>query len=709
MHDLVHDLAESLSENVCFRLEDKVLQNLKTLRVLELRFYNSSKLPESVCKLKHLRYLNLMGTSISELPGSLCALYHLQFLQFNYNAKIPEKLFNLRKLRYLEGCGQISYIGKLTSLQQLKQFCVQKKTGYDVRQLKDMNDLGGSLTIKNLENVIGKDQALEAKLHQKSHLKRLRLEWSYKNDVTAHDSLHLETLEGLKPPPQIRRLTINGYICAKYPTWLLEDFYFQNLESLAFVNCCAFEILPSNAALFRNCSSLRLENIPNLKTLPSLPTSLEELAIVKCMLLMFTCNDELEKHDQRENNMITYNLKSWLCSMWEVDSGSKIRKVLLSEHSSLKRLMILMDADISHLQTIESALEREGDEVLVKEDIINAWMCCHEERIGLICKRNMDLPLVPPSGLCRLDLSSCIVTNGALAVCLDGLTSLRQFSLKEIMTLTTLPSEDILQQLTKLQYLRIKSCWCLTSLGGLRAATGLSTIHLRSCPSLDFTCGSGFLPLSLEMLDIRHCVVAADFFNNDLPHLKHLDMSWCRSSSSMLIGHLTSLRRLSLVNLHDLCFLEGLSSLQLGGAKFMHVPNLSVNCISQLHVKSSLYVSSHVMLNHMLSAEGFTVPRTLALAECNERSISFEESADFSSVDCLSFLDCEISSLPDLKCFSCLRTLRIVRCPNISFLPDLPSSLQCIIIQGSKLLQKSCQSPDGESWPKISHIRIKEI
>jgi Leucine-rich repeat (LRR) protein len=138
MHDLLHDLAESLSKEDCFRLEDdkvteipctvrhlsvrvesmkrhkdsicklhhlrtvicidpltddvgdifrQVIQNLKKLRVLYLYFYNSSKLPRSIGVLKHLRYLNLIKTSISELPGSVCALYHLQLLQLNHKVK----------------------------------------------------------------------------------------------------------------------------------------------------------------------------------------------------------------------------------------------------------------------------------------------------------------------------------------------------------------------------------------------------------------------------------------------------------------------------------------------------------------------------------------------------------------------------------------------------------------------------------------------
>ncbi|KAM4084940.1 hypothetical protein ACB094_08G171100 [Castanea mollissima] len=147
MHDLVHDLAKSISGKFCFRLEgdntNKIIdrtrhfsylrtkydipekftalckaKNLRTfislemkeededenekedfyltnkvphdlllklrfLRVLSLSHYCNIKLPESIGDFKHLRYLDVSFTEIERLPESTCMLVNLQTLNLS--------------------------------------------------------------------------------------------------------------------------------------------------------------------------------------------------------------------------------------------------------------------------------------------------------------------------------------------------------------------------------------------------------------------------------------------------------------------------------------------------------------------------------------------------------------------------------------------------------------------------------------------------
>jgi len=179
-----------------------------------------------------------------------------------------------------------------------------------------LNELAGSLTIKNLENITGKVEALESKLYEKNRLKELQLVWSGENHMDAEDSLYLDILEGLKPPPQLSGLTVSGYRSGSYPSWLHEHSNFESLESFGLVNCSVLEGLPLDSKLLWHCSNLKLDNVPKFKTLSCLPTGLTSLSIRRCPLLMFITK-ELEQHDLREN-MITDYLTSKLASLWEL-------------------------------------------------------------------------------------------------------------------------------------------------------------------------------------------------------------------------------------------------------------------------------------------------------------------------------------------------------------------------------------------------------
>uniref|UniRef100_A0A0D3HK32 Uncharacterized protein n=1 Tax=Oryza barthii TaxID=65489 RepID=A0A0D3HK32_9ORYZ len=785
MHDIIHDLAETLSKGDCFRLEDSVTEiphsvrhlsvyvdtlehhkqsicrlihlrtvicmepvmddvnklfrevfcKTKKLRVLLLCFHNGNKLPQSIGELKHLRYLNIHKTSISELPGALCTLYHLQFLRIHGDVNnLPTKICNLSKLRHLEACSRyprpssgfigqlvvpkIPYIGKLTKLQHILEFCVAKQKGHELQQLRDMTELSSSLIIKNLENVRTKDEALEAVLDNKIRLRRLLFSWSYPNDLHIDDSLHLEVLEGLRPPRELRHLSITGYRSPVYPSWLCED-YIVNLNALDLRSCSAVEGLPPSVQLMKHFHHIFLCNIRNLKTLLCFPGGLQSFTISGCPLLRFISSGELGQHELHTNLMKADNLSSRLSMIWETQRGSevhkrKIKDALVSESSSMKQLMALMDDDISaQLQILKSASGSERDEVLLEEDTIKAWLYCQEQRTKLIYARPSENLLLLPSSLWFLSLSSCSLTDGALAVCLQRLTSLKSLYIMQIMSLTSFPSPQVLQCLTVLENLHIRSCWCLRSLGGLREAISLSELEIDSCVSLELVDGNGIatMPPSIEKLSVSGCVLGTDFLTTDFPHLHSISITCCRSSSSLAIGHLHSLESVSLNNMPDLCFLEGLSSCShLQDIHLINVPKLITESFTQHNACKSLAINSEAMLSLMLSIKDFVLPEKLCFENYDEASLTFGTSANFTSIKSLEFNDSKVMYLPNsLKNLSSLERIKFDRCPNLSLLPDFPDSVQQIEIQECECLKRSCQAPNGENWPKIEHIRWKLI
>ncbi|XP_078174287.1 putative disease resistance RPP13-like protein 1 [Carex rostrata] len=247
IHDLFHDLAEKLSVGDCFRvtnaereipstvqhvylevnneiLKEKLssicnLSNLRTLilgnpfiddiseifpkisteifrnlRVLEVCSRGYTTLPRVLGDFRNLHYLDIARSSIEKLPNSILQLYHLQFLLLPPCLNtLPTKLCNLIKLRHVVQYGSydnkantlppVPYLGKLTSLQRLDEFHVRKEEGYKLQQLGCLKEIGGSLKIVNLENVIDKEEAIQARLIEKPKLKKLELVWAQSAEI----------------------------------------------------------------------------------------------------------------------------------------------------------------------------------------------------------------------------------------------------------------------------------------------------------------------------------------------------------------------------------------------------------------------------------------------------------------------------------------------------------------------------------------------
>ncbi|GJN34245.1 hypothetical protein PR202_gb22892 [Eleusine coracana subsp. coracana] len=212
----------------------------KALRVVLLSCdacYSTEELLQNFSELVHLRYFR---TSIIAPPNSISRSYHLRVLDtqgcFEWD-DFPRDMSNLVKLRHFivrHGImhTNLSKLGRLKSLQQLRRFVVKKEAhDFELREIGKLLELRGSLWIGNLERVEVQEEAEEAKLMQKTHLHKLELEWDI-NRSNKDAAREKQVLEGFTPSSKLSELCIIGHGGGASPSWLGANLLIEGLKSL---------------------------------------------------------------------------------------------------------------------------------------------------------------------------------------------------------------------------------------------------------------------------------------------------------------------------------------------------------------------------------------------------------------------------------------------------------------------------------------------
>ncbi|WJZ91307.1 hypothetical protein VitviT2T_010392 [Vitis vinifera] len=145
-------------------------------------------------------------------------------------------------------------VGKLINLQTLNKYFLSKGNGSQKKELKNLLNLRGELSISGLENILDLRDARYVNLKEGRNIEDLIMVWSEKFGNSRNERTKIEVLKCLQPHQSLKKLDIRFYGGSKFPNWI-GDTSFSKMVYLDLINC-------------KNCTSLpALGGLPFLKNL----------------------------------------------------------------------------------------------------------------------------------------------------------------------------------------------------------------------------------------------------------------------------------------------------------------------------------------------------------------------------------------------------------------------------------------------------------
>jgi hypothetical protein len=683
---LVHfeDQDEAQQEHIL----SEVLSVTKSLRVLSLTTNSPCKLPDAVGGLIHLRHLSLTRgrknmTHSCWFPKPVYKLYHLQVMKFdNPQLTAPEKremegvcnLVNLRHLQ-LSIIPTIPYVGKLTSLQELYNFCIKQQSGYTIGELKNLQHIC-HLCVSDLDKVKSAEEVAEVMLDQKENLCAVRLGWSASSYNSCERSLAELVLDKLQPHPNLHKLKIEGYPGSRSSCWLQNT----TLINLTYVYIC-------------NCE--RLQRLPPLGQLASLQyLYIVNLKSVVCVDSSFYGNDK------------PAGLQS--LKVLEIESMPKcVEWVGLEGQNLFPRLDTLIVRNCEVLRSLPSV------PISIQHVEIHHAGLCAMPTFFLSCDTSSSSSL--DLALSKLMISHCQNLETLWQGC--SLSAVEELSIQQCASLSCLP-EDSFGSLSSLKTLEIMKCPNLVT-GEIRLPPTMKTITLGLCGDAETPLLHSMRGLNLlERLFLDGCVLSylpSDVFAclAGLTDMMFGDCAIISLPSAEAFTRLTNLKNLcmwdckELVSLNGIQGISSLMSLQIHGCSkiaademvddlssvALELDELDIDNPSLLLMEPLRSTSCVKKLRIVGGPELRHLPEEWLL---QNQALKELEVSNASHLICLA---------PQVASMSSIESFHISNAKLVQSLPEMSISLRSLRISNCHPeLKKRCRKNNGLDWVKIAHI-----
>ncbi|XP_062174614.1 putative disease resistance RPP13-like protein 1 [Alnus glutinosa] len=700
LHTFLHcNMSGYISGN--YYLTKKVVQDLlptlRSLRVLSLSNYqNIAELLDLIGKFKYLRYLDLSSTNVKRLPDSICNLCNLQTLILLCCMKLTSLPRDMRKLVSLSHLDITGTGIKDMPIQLGGLKCLQTLTEFIVGK-------GNGLCIGELKKLTNLRRSLSI-----LELQNVESPTDVLNATSLRDRKYLEKLELRWKYDNNFSESQRSILDSLQPHTNLKSHTIKSYSGKSFSDWVGH---PS----FSNVTSLYLERCTYCSSLPPLGQlpSLQNLSIVGL--------DEVVRVGHE------------FCG---------------SSSSSVKpfgALKVLRLAEMPKWEEWVSFGDENGGGAFPQLERLSIWNC--PKLIG-------ELP-VHLSSLSQLFIGNC----PQLVAPLPLPPTIRELNLAEC-------NEMFLKELpTGMEKLVIERFYALESLpkGMINSNSSLQALHIYGCPSLMSLPNDG-LPSALKTLHIRNCKKLELSTHLDYSSLKRLTLLGCHSLKSFSLDLFPKLYDIQIkecsnlesltVPEHDLVTLQikirgcpNFVSFPKGG---LRAPSLTTLNISDCENLKSLPEKMQILLLSLESLyirycpEVESFPEGGLPSKLNSISINVCEkliasrmgwglqnlpilkhfSIDGKNEDLESFPEAQllptsltslsISRFPNLKSLDkkglqhliALEQLDIESCPKLKFMPEqgLPASLSILKIWFCPLLKKEWQSKKGKEWRKIAHV-----